>query len=69
MYVALGAVSVAVPSTVMLFFFEHSVWYNLDPKLDEFVYEAFRNKIEQMYQVVDTLRNTVEPVHAQEWAT
>ena len=22
-----------------------------------------------MYQVVDTLRNTVEPVHAQEWAT
>ena len=56
----------AVPSTVMLFFFEHSVWYNLDPKLDEFVYEAFRNKIEQMYQVFDTPRNDVESAQAQE---
>ena len=69
MYVALGAVSMAIASTLMSFFFEYSVRYNLDPKLDEFVCESFRDEIKQMYQVVDTLWNTVESAQAQEWAT
>ena len=58
-----------IASTLLCFFFQHSVWYNLDPKLGEFVCESFRDEIEQMYQVVDTPRNNVESAQAQEWAT
>ena len=68
-YVALGAVSMAIASTLMFFFVEYSVRYNLDPKLGEFVCESFRDEIEQMYQVVDTPRNDVESAQAQERAT
>jgi hypothetical protein len=69
-WIALGAVGMAVASTVFFFVVEFVVRYNLSPRLGEFVCETFRDEIEDLYCVMAPRRwNKVDTKQVQERET
>jgi hypothetical protein len=68
-WIALGAISAAVASTVFFFFVEYVVRYNLSPRLGEYICEAFREEIENMYTVLDFPINDIQTKQVQERET
>jgi hypothetical protein len=68
-WVAVGAISSAVGSLLMFFIVEFVVRYNLSPRLGEYVCEAFREEIEEMYKLLDVPRNDIEPKQVQDRRT
>jgi hypothetical protein len=65
-WVALGAVGMAILSTLFFFFVEYRVRHNLDPKLGEYVCESFREEIEHMYKVLANSPNDIDTKQVQE---
>jgi len=63
---AVGAISAAIGSVIMFFFVEYYVRYYLPGNLGEFICEAFREEIENMYKVLSVPFNDVVPQQAQE---
>jgi hypothetical protein len=51
-WIAVGAVDMALFSTLFFFLVEYQVRYNLDPKLGEYICESFRDEIEQLYKLM-----------------
>lgn len=68
-WIALGAVGAAVGSTIFFFFVEYFVRYNLSPRLGEFICEAFREEIENMYKVLEVPLNAIDTKQVQERET
>jgi hypothetical protein len=69
LWIALGAFFAAVGATIFFFLVEYVIRYNLNPKLGEFVCEAFREELESMYQVLSLPENNIETKQAQERTT
>jgi len=65
-WIALGAFAAAIGATIFFFIVEYVTRYNLDPKLGEFVCEAFREEIENMNKVLSVPLNNIETKQAQE---
>jgi len=66
-WIALGAVGMAILSTLFFFFVEYRVRYNLDPKLGEYICESFREEIEQTYKTLELKQsNDVDTKQVQE---
>jgi hypothetical protein len=65
-WIALGAVCAAVGTTIFFFIVEYVVRYNLSPKLGEYVCEAFRDEIENMYTALSVPNNDINTKQVQE---
>jgi hypothetical protein len=65
-WIALGAFCAAVGATVFFFIVEYVVRYNLSHKLGEYVCEAFRDEIENMYTVLSVPNNDIDTKQVQE---
>jgi hypothetical protein len=68
-WIAVGAISAAVGSTFFFFVVEYVVRYNLSPRLGEYICEAFREEIENMYTVLDFPINDIQTKQVQERET
>ena len=68
-WIALGALCAAVGATIFFFIVEYVVRYNLNPKLGEFVCEAFRDEIEALYSEMSLPLNTIQTKQVQERET
>ena len=68
-WIALGAVCAAAGSTIFFFIVEFVVRYGLNPKLGEYVCEAFREEIESMYKALTLPENDIAPKEVQEKET
>jgi hypothetical protein len=68
-WIAVGAIGAAVGSTIFFFMVEYVVRYNLSPRLGEYICEAFREEIENMYKVLDFPINDIQTKQVQERET
>jgi hypothetical protein len=68
-WIALGALCAAIGATIFFFIVEYVVRYNLNPKLGEFVCEAFREEIEALYSEMSRPLNTIQTKQVQERET
>jgi hypothetical protein len=68
-WIALGAIGAAIGSTIFFFMVEYVVRYNLSPRLGEYICEAFRDEIENMYKVLAIPINDVQTKQVQERET
>lgn len=68
-WIALGAVCAAVCATIFFFVVEYIVRYNLSPKLGEYICEAFRDEIQDMYTVLSVPNNDIDTKQVQERET
>jgi hypothetical protein len=59
-WIAVGAVGMALFSTLFFFLVEYRIRYNLDPKLGEYICELFRDEIEQMYKLMEQPPNKID---------
>jgi len=69
LWIALGAFCAAVGSTIFFFLVEYVVRYNLSPKLGEFVCEAFREELEELFEALSVPENTIDTKQAQQRKT
>jgi hypothetical protein len=68
-WIAFGALCAAIGATIFFFIVEYVVRYNLNPKLGEFVCEAFREEIEALYSEMSRPLNTIQTKQVQERET
>ena len=68
-WIAMGSLSAAVGSLLFYFLVEYLVRYNLPPRLGEYVCEAFREELEELYRQFDVPPNDIETKQVQERRT
>jgi hypothetical protein len=68
-WIALGSISAAAAATLFFFLVEYWVRYRLSPKLGEFIPEAFREEIEEMYSLLAQPINDIQTKQVQERET
>ena len=65
-WIAVGAIGMALFSTLFFFLVEYRVRYNLDPKLGEYICESFRDEIEQMHKLMEQPPNKIDTKQVQD---
>jgi hypothetical protein len=68
-WIALGTICAAIGATIFFFIVEYVVRYHLSPKLGEYICEAFREEIENMYKVLAVPLNDIQTKQVQERET
>lgn len=68
-WIALGSICTAIGSTILFFVVEYVVRYRLSPRLGEFICEAFREEIEDMYEKLSVPINDMDTKQVQERET